>query len=157
LPYWNTAPPATAHPKIAELHDYWRRLAPAPGMLPARRQIDPVDIPGLLANLWLADVVGEPPRFRFRLIGGAMERIGVAAAKGDFFDRHVPDDCMPMRQFRFVVAERQPVWFRGPAFLPHRAKMFELERLTLPLAGDGATVDTLLTITVFYMPDGQQI
>jgi hypothetical protein len=35
--------------------------------------------------------------------------------------------------------------------------MFELERLFLPLAADGRSVDMLLCMTVFYSLDGLEI
>ena len=92
-----TVPPDGAHPKIAMLHRYWRDVAP-PGMLPGRQHIDPVDIPKLLANIWLLDVVGEPVRFRFRLIGDAMRRLGVPAKRGEFVDQYNTDDAEPVQE-----------------------------------------------------------
>src|SRR5690242_1355091 len=67
-----TRPPATAGPEIVALYDYWRSKAPGEGLLPGRRHIDPVDIPRLLPNVWLLDVVDDPRRFRVRLVGGAL-------------------------------------------------------------------------------------
>ena len=67
-------PPVTAHPKMIRLYEYWRKKAAGPGLLPSRRDIDPTDIPALLDNIWMLDVVGEPRRFRFRLIGDAIHR-----------------------------------------------------------------------------------
>jgi hypothetical protein len=77
LPAHIIAPPVTAHPKIVQLYEYWRAATPADGGLPSRRDIDPTDIPTLLEHLWLLDVVGEPSRFRFRLRGGAAQRMGL--------------------------------------------------------------------------------
>ena len=80
-------PPATAHPKIVRLYEYWREKAPLPGMLPGRRHIDPTEIATLLDNIWLLDVVGEPGRFRYRLIGDAMYRKGIPGRPGEFVDQ----------------------------------------------------------------------
>ena len=74
--------PEAAHPKIRMLHDYWLNVAPAAALLPGRRAIDPLRIPKLLENIWLMDVVGRPPRFRMRLVGGAMRRMGIRATVG---------------------------------------------------------------------------
>jgi hypothetical protein len=154
-----TAVPATAHRKILELHEYWRRKIEAGGRLPARRDIDPVDIPRLLENVWLLDVVGEPQRFRFRLIGGALHRMGIPGKVGDFADELLPDGNRNavMEDFRRAARERKPVWFRGKARVPHAVSMFELERLFLPLATNGSSVDMLLCMTVFYSLDGLDI
>ncbi len=52
-----------------EFHEYWQRKGAGKG-LPGRADIDPVDIPHLLANVFLIDVVGgSPQRFHFRLVG----------------------------------------------------------------------------------------
>lgn len=151
--------PASAHRKILELHEYWRRKVEATGRLPARKSIDPLDIPKLLENIWLLDVVGEPRRFRFRLIGGALHRMGIPGKVGDFADELLPrgNEDAVMEDFRRAAGERKPVWFRGKARVPHAVSMFELERLFLPLAADGSTVDMLLCMTVFYSLNGLDI
>ncbi len=153
------AVPAAAHRKIYQLHEYWRRKVEALGRLPARRDIDPLDIPKLLENIWLLDVVGDPNRFRFRLIGGALRRMGLPGKVGNFADEMLPDGSANpvMEDFHGVVRERRPVWFRGQARVPHATSVFELERLFLPLAADGSTVDMLLCMTVFYSLDGLEI
>jgi hypothetical protein len=152
-----TDPPAAAHPKIVEMLDYWRGLADRKGALPSRGEIDPTEIPRLLENVWLLDVVGAPPRFRFRLIGEALRRLGIGAKRGDFADEVIDAEAPPLQDLRFVVAEQRPVWFRGKATVPHEAEMFELERLFLPLASDGATVDVILCLSVFYTLKGAPI
>ena len=154
-----TLPPPTAHSKVHALYAYWRRIAPAPGILPGRRRIDPVKIPALLDNIWLVDVVPPEPRFRFRLIGDAPRRMGIPGKPGDFLDQfHAGGITDPaLNDFRTVAAQRTPIWFRGKALIKHRSEMFELERLFLPLASDGTTVDILLCLTVFYTPEGKDI
>lgn len=151
--------PPAAHRKIVRLYDYWRKVSPGPGLLPSRGNIDPVDIGTLLPNIWLVDVVGEPPRFRFRLIGGAVQRMGMPAKVGDFVDDFLPEEhkVQTMAEFRLAASDRRPVWFRGQAKMPYETKMFELERLFLPLAADGVHVDILLCLTVYFTLDGREI
>jgi hypothetical protein len=153
-----TVPPDGAHPKIVQLFDYWRRVAPEDGVLPGRQHIDPLDIPKLLDNVWLVDVV-DGRRFRMRLIGGAPLRVGAYGRVGDYLDKFFGDDVThpALDDFRFVVAERQPVWFRGSAFMRHRSEMTELERLYVPLAADGAAVDIILCLTVFFASNGREL
>lgn len=153
------SPPQTAHPKVHALYAYWQRIAPKAGSLPGRRNIDPIEIPTLLDNIWLVDVVGEPRRFRFRLIGDAPRRMGIPGKPGDFLDQfHAggPDDPA-LDDFRTVAAQRMPVWFRGKALIQHRSEIFELERIFLPLASDGTSVDIVLCLTVFYSPEGKDL
>src|SRR3546814_12327327 len=54
--------------KLRRLYDYWCGRCPE-GALPARRDIDPLDIPDLLPNLFLLDVIGDAEDFVFRLAG----------------------------------------------------------------------------------------
>jgi hypothetical protein len=56
-----------------EFYEYWLGKGRGAGKaMPARADIDPLDIPALLANVFLIDVVpGNPRRFRFRLVGTA--------------------------------------------------------------------------------------
>jgi hypothetical protein len=152
-----TVLPETAHPKIVRIYEYWKKIAPKDGVLPGRRDIDPVDIPTLLENIWLLDVLGEPKRFRVRLIGENIRSLGNPVKPGDFLDQHLGDASPAVGDLRFVAAERQPLWFRGDAELHHTSTMFELERLFLPFAMDGATVDLILGAAVFYTLQGKLI
>jgi hypothetical protein len=157
MPAKIVVPPTTAHPRVRSLYDYWRRVAPNAALLPGRRHIDPIDIPKLLDDLWLLDVVGEPKRFRFRLLGGAAQRKGCPGRVGDFMDQFFPNGIADaaLDDLRFVAERRQPVWWRGRPLLQHKTEVAELERLLLPLAADGLIVDMVLCITIFYSFAGE--
>jgi hypothetical protein len=151
-------PPPAANARIVAIYEYWRRIAPGTGVLPGRQHLDPVDIPTLLPNLWLVDVVGEPRRFRARLIGTTLQRSGIPLKPGVY----VEDPIAPalreivLADFRFVAETRQPVWFRGAPRAAHDTAIFDIERIFLPLAADGTTVDMLLNLTVFYESAGKE-
>jgi hypothetical protein len=159
LPVPITEPPASANPRIVQLYDYWRRVAPAGGGLPSRKHIDPTEIPALLEHIWLLDVVGTPMRFRYRLRGGAAQRMGPPGQIGDFMDQFFDGGPADERldDLRFVAATRQPLWFRGAPRLKHKSEIAELERIHLPLAADGTTVDMILCMTVYYSFLGGEI
>jgi hypothetical protein len=152
-----TNPPEIAHAKVRALYDYWCSIVAELGTLPSRRHIDPCAIPRLLENIWLVDVVGE--RFRFRLLGEAMKRLGPAGKVGDFLDQFHPGGIADpaLDDFRFVAREAKPVWFRGKPRLKHRVDIDELERLFLPLASDGVVVDVVLCLTAFFAVSGAEI
>jgi hypothetical protein len=145
-----TQPPATAKPEIVALYDYWRSKAPAEGMLPGRRHIDPLDIPKLLPHIWLVDVVDEPRRFRVRLLGTALVETGTPLRVGDFItDRLLPEQrTASLAEFETVVQSREPLWYRGPLKLRHGTYVHEVERIFLPLAADGQHVDMLLCLSL---------
>jgi hypothetical protein len=151
-------PPPGANAKIVAIYDYWRRIAPGPGMLPGRRHMDPLDIPKLLPYVWLVDVVGTPRRFRARLMGTALQRSGTPLRPGVYVDDPIAPELKEkvLSDFRFAAETRQPVWFRGAANAPHVSEIYELERIFLPLAADGTNVDMLLNLSVLYVSSGQE-
>jgi len=149
---------STPNPRVARLMEYWRDLAPGPGLLPARRHFDPMRVPDLLPNIWLIDVVrGTPNRYRYRLIGSALHDAGAPMRVGMFIDEmgNDVDQAAAHATFDSVVNGRQPDWRRGTPILRHLKFVATLERALLPLAEDGETVDVILGMTVFYLLDGK--
>lgn len=149
------------HPRVRQLFDYWRSLHSATGGLPGRAAFEPLAIPALLPHLTLIDVVGSPPRFRYRLIGTRM----VDALNGDFTGQWLDevhrrsDGSAPVfPSYNSVVAERRADWRRGsPHFASFIDRCTELERVFLPLAADGETVDIIITINAFFDATGAEI
>lgn len=142
-----TLPAEATDPRFAEFFAYWQRRAP-PGRLPGRQHIDPVDIPGLLAGIVLFDVVGDAAarpaalRFRFRLVGTLMcETLGVDPT-GRFLDEVVLSDKKDAVQAAFVsiVRDRAAHYWENPLWSADRTYV-RVQRLALPLASDGETVD----------------
>ena len=140
---------------------YWLSIHPADGRLPGRPALDPLAIAPVLPHVMLIDVEGRPPRFRYRLIGTRM-----VYALGDDFTGQRLDEAhrkpgSPPPQFPSYVSvavSGQPEWRRGP---PHFASYIdrckELERIFLPLAANGRTVDMVLTTSLFFDPSGREI
>jgi hypothetical protein len=134
--------------KLQRLLDYWqaRRAGRA---APARSDIDPVDLGWILPDLTLVDVVGDPPRFFFRLVGNNMERRREFRWQGQWLDQlpsielretlagtygEVARTCTPRNGFREGVLDGRHI---------------RHEYLVLPLSTDGATVDQLVVGTRF--------
>lgn len=153
--------PEDAHPAIIELLGYWRAIRPASGLLPGRQHLDPVNIPHLLPDLWLIDVVQKEGRlrFRYRLQGTRLVHMIGHSWRGRWFDDVNRDfaGSVTERSFERCVADGQPDWRRGRPNLKHSEHFAELERLFLPLARDGVNPDMLLAMTVFYDLDGMPI
>lgn len=63
------AEPADYPSVLSDLHSYWQSRCRGEG-IPARADIDPIDIPALLEHLILVDVLQNPLDFRYRLVGG---------------------------------------------------------------------------------------
>jgi hypothetical protein len=149
--------PLFESPEIAQLYRYWdgKRRARG-GTLPGRQAIDPVEIAGLrpsvLANVWLIDVVPPGPRFRIRLVGGALVDAGVNFNVGDFIDE-IEDPASPLSitvDLTGGIEQRLPGYRVGAPILSHSKYTNRLERLCLPLAEDGSNVDMFLCGTFYF-------
>ena len=67
--------------ELRELYDYWLSKC-QDGGLPARRDIDAVEIPRLLRHLALLEVVGDAEDFVFVLAGGRIEEVHGRSLRG---------------------------------------------------------------------------
>jgi hypothetical protein len=135
-------------PMMQRLFAYWRGKCRG-DQLPGRQHIDPLDFPDLLPHISIFDVVhiGGAVRCRIRLMGTANVQLMGADCTGQFFDARMrPEDAARiMVSYRQVIAERRPHFLHGSVAIPGREHV-HYERLLLPLAADGRTVDMLLAL-----------
>ena len=146
------------HPKIRRFIEYWRSVAPE-GRLPGRQHLDPTAIPALLANLWIMEVErAGTPRFRYRLIGTSVARAFAKDLTGRYLDEAHPGFASTgIHGFLCETVERRlPSWRVGrPKFFALR-DFLRVERVYLPAARDGETVDMIFAMTIFLDRDGQE-
>ena len=140
-------------PELRRLLEYWQAKRRALGRLPARADIDPLEMRFALGHLILADVEhGDPIRFRHRLIGTHIVEHAGYDATGLYVDE-VPDGELASHiipSYRRVVATREPVSERIRGAVGGRPT--NLEMLRLPLSIDGERVDMVLTGAYFMRP-----
>lgn len=139
------------HPDLLRLYDYWaaRRLG---GRLPSRQDIDPADIKFAVGNVSLIDVLYDPLRFRFRLVGSLMSQRMGWDLTGKMVDE-VPDAEYReglLAAYRGIVASRQPSTMLYERLIDGKMRRFEV--LRLPLASDGETIDMLLLCPMYFEP-----
>ncbi len=130
--------------RIRKLNAYWQ--AKAGGRVPSRSVIDPVDVRELLPNLMMIDVVDEPPRFRYRLVGTRV----VQYTGFDFTGRCLDEMIFQGRDFmeqcyRVMLAERRPI-FGHYAWLVRSRHFGQCEFGLFPLSDDGVTVNRGISI-----------
>ena len=137
------------HPALRRLHLYWRERSVA-GRLPPRSIVDPIAMRPWLGNMTLMDVVGAPPRFRFRLCGSSfVERIGIDPTGRDL--SALPDPEYRRRieaEFLRIVATRAPSASRNRRCIARQDYDFEI--LRLPLADDGEAVSAILICPMYF-------
>jgi hypothetical protein len=145
------APPDGCAAKIVDLFDHWRAIHPGGGLLPGRQHFDPLKVPRLLSNLWMADVFRDPWRFRVRLMGTALtdfaERDDTGNWMHDIFDGFENTDAF--RCMTACAGNGKPAYRRGSVLSKPERTYVMAERLYLPLAGDGQTPDMLLNMTLY--------
>lgn len=133
---------------LVRLLAYWRNRY-SDGRLPARKDIDPLDIPFVLGNLLLVEVIGDPPRFRYRLAGSTLtERFGFDPT-GQFVDDH-PDPtfrAIALEVYGEIAAHPRPFVARRNAVMDNRLRHYET--LVLPLAADHVHTDMFVVCTWF--------
>lgn len=138
---------AAADFRFREFFEYWVSKAP-PERLPGRQHIDPLELRQLLPGIALYDVIDEGGRLRFRcrLVGTA-----VVDAVGSDFTGCFMDDVVRVTTtyealhgaLNGVVRTRQPFFGRSWISNPERDHVF-IDRLFLPLASDGTSVDMVI-------------
>jgi len=129
--------------RLRRLFDYWEgKRGGRP--LPARAALDPLDFPYALPNVALVDVLRDPLRFRFRLVGTEIVLRDGTDLTGKYTDDHpLPEYRALLRQtYSDVVAGGQPAVFRRERLMDEKPRQYEV--LYLPLAADGITIDMLL-------------
>lgn len=137
------------HPDLLRLYDYWVSRHHGE-LLPSRQDLDPADFKFAVGNVTLIDVLCEPVRFRFRLIGSLMaQRMGWDLT-GKMVDE-VPDAEYReglLAAYRKMVADRQPSTTLYERLIEGKTRRFEV--LRLPLASDGKTIDMLLLCPMYF-------
>jgi hypothetical protein len=148
--------PADCHPKVRAIVDYWLSIHPSQG-LPGRQHFDPIDIPNFLPNVRLIEVVGDPPRFKIRLAGSRVSEFFGEEESGRWFDEIYPRfaETPTCESFVSAVQSGEPSWRRGKCDLKKEKDFARLERVHLPFATDGKTIDMLLTFTLYGPESGE--
>jgi hypothetical protein len=135
-------------------------MAPADG-LPGRQHFDPMASPQLLPNVWLIDVHRDPFRFWRRLVGSRIEEFAGRSLVNGWVADGMDDENRQLgvhKNLVDVVMTGQPSWRRGKPMIRYEKGYSELERIYLPLAQDGETVDMILAMSLFYelaMPEAE--
>ena len=129
--------------RLERLHAYWA-AARGTRALPARTDIDPVDLRFLLGHLILIDVLDRARQFRVRLQGTELERWMGGNLTGKTIDqmRSAPLAALAQECLTRAVETRAPYHRIGEQAVDDIPRRFEA--LILPLAADGTVVNMLL-------------
>lgn len=141
-------------PKIRRMWEYWDALR-GDRLMPARQDIDPLDMPrDLLSGILLTEVLAEEPWLRYRLVGTAQAALRGRdptgqPVQGNYMGAHlgIPGNDV-MLNYRIVVEKRMLVYTYNPIIgaRPDGSSMRQMpwrasSSLLMPLSSDGENVD----------------
>jgi hypothetical protein len=141
-------------PDLVRFYDFWVRLC-GDRTMPSRKDLDPLQIsPEFLPNLMLIDVLREPRRYRYRLVGthivsaSGEDRTGRTFENVGFFKIHPAI----IEQYDSVVDTGKPLHSLEPFTNFKTGSSYNVDRLLRPLSSDDRLVDTL--IVLFHFKSG---
>jgi hypothetical protein len=138
-------------PDLVRFYDYWLTLCGSRTM-PSRRDIDPLQIPpGYLPDIMLIEVLHQPRRYRYRLVGTHVVTASGEDRTGRSFDdvSFFRTNPAVMQQFEQVVDTAQPLHSLEPFTNFITGRSYDVDRIMLPLSSDGRVVDMVLVLFHF--------
>jgi hypothetical protein len=141
-------------PRMEVAFSYW--LGKAAGRtMPRRADIDPGEIPKLLRDIMLVDVLPDG-RYRYRLIGtGNTQEHGISAT-GRYLDEVLPGDeyrAHVLQLYDECVRERRVLYSECLFLSPDGAPARHTKVLFMPLSEDGGSVNMVFVVQVFFYID----
>jgi hypothetical protein len=131
-------------PRLVDFVRYWETKRRG-DRLPARADIDALEMKRFLGDVFMIDVVGAPPRFRYRLVGVNIVRDVGRDSTGRFQDEIYPPEqaAENAAHYRWICEHRRPTRNYGVINWVGR-NFLRYEIANVPLARDGATVDIIM-------------
>ncbi|MBT5109235.1 MAG: PAS domain-containing protein [Rhodospirillaceae bacterium] len=128
--------------EISKLFHYWNSLRNGRRM-PARSDMDPLDIPRLLRYIQLIDVSLDPLEFRYRLVGTRLvDRLGV-----ELTGKQVGNIDSILDDYREVVSQQTYKYSQARLTNPKEDDKVE-ETVYLPFSDDGETVNIIMVCII---------
>jgi hypothetical protein len=143
-------PEIVSNALVRGFHEFWLARC-RDGRLPAKRDMDPVEMRAFLPHLVLTEVLRDPLDFQYRIIGDA-----VAVRLGNNTGRRVRETALinltssAYDNYCAVALSRQPQFLEGrapTAFSQNRTYL--MSRVHCPLSFDGAAVDHIISCMSF--------
>jgi hypothetical protein len=143
---------AEQNPRLGRLYGYWSGKCAGRAM-PARADIDPLEMREWLGNLLLVEFFGSVERYRVRIDGTNL----IASAGGDRTGKGSEtltsdeERALVMNQYRPVVEHGQTAYFETQ-FINSEGRFLREQKLLLPLSIDGVAVNMVLAGIYYQKP-----
>ncbi len=143
-------PPEADDAELRLMWDYWLARS-RDGRLPARGDIEPLDLRSIMGALTILDVIdgGDRPRFKYRLWGTRVLELFGEELTGKFADELGFDkEGRIQAALEDVWRTAEPHYWQRPLPPDRQLDYVSYRRLALPLGDDGVTVDRILLMMV---------
>jgi hypothetical protein len=148
------AHPAITSPKVLEFFAYWNQIR-AGRVAPAWPEVDPGAIGSLLPYVVVAEVLGDPFDIRYRIVGTAIiESFGYDYSWKNLRSMNYLTQSDSWIDFYRRLVERPMPCFGQYRIGSHIAGDRWVDSCTLPLSGDGRSVDRFIELEDWSMAGG---
>jgi hypothetical protein len=141
-----------ASPKVRHLHEYWHSKRLPNQLFAFRKDIDPMELRGLLPLITVLDVEHAPLRFRYRLVGTRVVEYNHQEFTGLYLGEvGWQDESMLLGAYEQSVVERRPnLGFY--AWDLRSGGTGRCEFGIFPLTQDGETIHQVISIEDYEFP-----
>lgn len=124
--------PETLPPRLTRALAYWRGLLRKAAPMPFWDDLTPADMGDLQRDSFTLEVFDKPERFRFGLVGEALEKDGVREVEGLFLGEGAISG-----PFGFLLSQASATVESGKPTLHRDAGPAPYARLLMPMWGEG--------------------
>lgn len=137
-------PIAIRDSRLLGLFRYWRGKCQGCAM-PARRDIDPIEMKPWLGNLLLVDFPPDPMQYRIRLDGVNLVQFYTSSREGKGVEALTSEEerRIVLPQYMAVLETKQPAYYEAE-FVTSEGIVTSQRKLLLPLSEDGLRVNMVL-------------
>jgi hypothetical protein len=130
--------------RLAGLFDYWRSKLEGRTM-PARRDIDPIEMKSWLGNLMLIEFPPDPMQYRVRLDGVNLQQFYGTSREGKGIEAMTSEEerRIVLPQYLIVLERKVPAYYETQ-FITSEGVRTSQRKLLLPLSEDGERVNMIL-------------
>lgn len=145
-----TDPAIASDARVREFHRYWLARR-GERRFPARADIEPTDIPHLLAGIVLLDVHYDPLDFEYRLIGDdVVDRLGSLKGKRVREAALSNPASTAYDNYCLMIASGVPQFLEGSGITAYGQKRkVVVSRVHCPLSTDGTVIDKIVSYIAF--------
>jgi hypothetical protein len=130
--------------RLLGLFHYWHGKCQGRAM-PARRDIDPIEMKPWLGNLLLVEFPPDPMQYRIRLDGVNLVEFYSSSREGKGVEAMTSEEerRIVLPQYMTVLEEKQPAYYEAE-FVTSEGIVTAQRKLLLPLSEDGTRVNMVL-------------